>query len=139
MKTIITYNEILDYIESQYLIRPQLVTINERTVDLRYKLRLFIPTINIRLHIESVCKNLVTVHYNCNDITSFIIQKTIENLKQKLPDGIEINSLNKHISINLYRLKKLEKVFKYVMLSDLAFDENAIVITAVTCSPEKSN
>lgn len=51
MKVELSYEEIINYVERNYFIHPQLVYIDERTIDIEYKpSRFFAIYVNSRSH-----------------------------------------------------------------------------------------
>lgn len=122
MNVLITYKEISDIIEKEFMIRPRFTSVDDKTIEISYKPRVFIPTISVSLHIESICNDSICLSYNCGAPASLIIVGAVAWFDEKIPNCIEVNTSNKQINIYPQRLKQIEKVLGYVALTSISFE-----------------
>lgn len=126
MITTIGFDEIISYVEKNYSIRLQLKQIDEQTLEVSYKPGLFIPTIAVKIRIETVRKDIVCLSYESSTSMSLIFAGLVSHLDQKLPNGVVINTENKRIDIYLEQIKQLEKVLQVLHPSSIMIQEDAI-------------
>lgn len=126
MNASISYTELSDFIEKKFKIRPEFASVDNKTLNINYKPSLFLPAIGIRLHIESMTKEVICLSYDCSHAASFMIAGAIIYLKELIPSGVEVKVEDKRICIYPQQLKQIEKVLKYVVLTDITFEGNMI-------------
>lgn len=126
MNAVITYKEISDFIEKELKICPKFTTIDEKTFEVNYKPGLFMPAIAVKFHIETMCKDIVCMSYDCGTAASLMITGVVKYLEEKIPSAIEVNTTDKCINIYLQRFKQVEKALKYAELSNITFEENSV-------------
>ena len=125
MNVIIRYNELSELINNMVGIHPEFTTVDEKTFEVSYKPGVFMPTIVIKFHIETVCKDIVCLSYECGIPASLMIAGAVAYLEEKIPSGIEVNTTDKSVNIYPQRFKQLEKALEYVALSNITFEENS--------------
>lgn len=125
MNAVITYNEISDFIEKEFKIRPKFTTVDEKTFEVSYKPGVFMPTISVKFHIEEMRRDIVCMSYECGMPASLLIAGAIAYLEEKIPSGIEVNTTDKRVNIYPQRFKQIEKVLEYVALSNITFEVNS--------------
>lgn len=130
MKVELSYEEIINYVERNYFIHPQLVYIDERTIDIRYKPSRFLPAMSIRVHIDSYRKDVVCLSYECSAPMAMIISGAVGHLGNKIPQGIDVNTTEKRIVIHLDQIDVLEKPLSYMELEMISFCDNHIGVSA---------
>lgn len=130
MKVELSYEEIINYMERNFFIRPQLVYIDERTIDIEYKPSKFLPAMSIRVRIDGSRKDVVCLSYECSAPMSMIISGAIGHLGNKIPQGIDVNTTEKCVVIYLEQIEVLEKPLSYVELETIALCDNHIGISA---------
>ena len=128
MNAIITYNEISNLILKKFSARPTLKQVDNKTVEIRYKPAKFIPEIAITVHIASMRSDVICLTYSCHEATALLIGGIVGFVKSNIPDGIEVNTADKRINIYPLQIKKLEKVFEYISLTDISFTDDAAQI-----------
>lgn len=128
MNAAITYNEVSDFIQKEFKIRPSFITIDEKTIRASYNPGLFMPTIGINFHIEAVSKDIVCVSYECGAAASLMIAGVFAFLEEKIPKGIEVDSVSKRVNIYPQRFKQVEKALKFVALSDITFEADSAIV-----------
>lgn len=117
----ITYNELSELVYNKFNVRPKFITIDEKTFEVGYKPSVFIPNVCIQFHIEMINKNNVCLSYECSVHTSLMIAGFVAYIKEKLPSGVEVNTIDKYINIYPQRFKQVEKVLEFVTLSNITF------------------
>lgn len=130
MKIELFYEEIIDYVEQNFLIRPQLMYVDERTIDIKYKPNRFLPAMSIQVHIDSCRKDVVCLSYECSVPMSMIISGAIGHLGNKIPQGFEINTPNKRVVLYLDQIDILDKPLSYVELETISLHDNHVGISA---------
>ena len=123
MKAEITYTEISSFIEKECTIRTRFTSVDAKTVEISYKPSVFMPTISVTLHIETISNDLICLSYDCGVPASLIIAGAVAWLEEKIPKGIEVNTSNRHICIYPQHFKQIEKVLEYVTLTSISFEE----------------
>lgn len=126
MNTVITYNEISDFIEKEFKVRPKFITVDEKTFEMSYKPGVFIPAISIKFQIEAMHTDTICLSYECGATASLMIAGIVAYLEEKIPSGIEVNTTDKRVNIYPQRFKQIEKVLGYVALSNITFEENSV-------------
>lgn len=130
MKVELSYEEIINYVERNYFIRPQLVYIDERTVDVEYKPSKFLPAMSIRVHMDSYKEDVVCLSYECSAPMAMIISGAVGHFGNKIPQGIDVNTKEKRVVIYLDQIAVLEKPLSYVELETISLCDNHIGISA---------
>ena len=125
MKAIITYNEILDFVENKFRVRPTLSRIDSRNLEVSYK-PMPLPAITIRLCIESVSQDKVELSYMCNPAVEMMVGGVVTYFKQMIPDGVDVNTTTRQVNIYPKRIEQLQEVLNYVALSDIVFEEDSV-------------
>ena len=125
MNTVITYNEISDFIEKEFKVRPKFTTIDEKTFEVSYKPGVFIPAISIKFQIEAMHPDTICLSYECGAPALLMIAGIVAYLEEKIPSGIEVNTTEKRVNIYPQRFKQIEKILGYVALSNITFEENS--------------
>lgn len=128
MIIVITYKEVSDFIAKQFNIRPMFTTVNEKTFEISYKPSVFIPAIVVKFQIETMSNDIVCMSYDCGTASSLMIAGMVAYLKEKIPNGIEVNTIDKRVNIYPQNFKQVEKALEYVILSNISFEENSINI-----------
>ena len=130
MKVELSYEEIINYVEGNYFIRPQLVYIDERTIDVEYKPSKFLPAMSIRVHMDDYRKDVVCLSYECSAPMDMIISGAVGHLGNKIPQGIDVNTKDKRVVIYLDQIAILEKPLSYVELETISLCDDHIGISA---------
>lgn len=58
------YEEVANYVEKHYMIRPQLKRIDDKTLEVSCQLGRFIPPMVLQIHIELCARMLCACHTN---------------------------------------------------------------------------
>lgn len=126
MKAAITFTEISNIIEKKFNVHPVLTKLDDRTLEVKWKPKPYVPAITIKLHIEAVQDDTIHLSYDCNTAVSLMISGAVAYLEEKIPHGIEVNTSEKRINICPLQIKQLEKVVEYVSVNDITIDENSM-------------
>ena len=129
MNATITFDEISNIILKKIHVRPTLKQIDDKTIEIRYKPAMFIPEITITVHIASMRSDVICLMYSCHEAAALLIGGIVGFVKSNIPDGIEVNTADKRINLYPLQIKKLEKVFEYISLSDISFTVDAVNIS----------
>ena len=125
----LSYEEIINYVERNFFIRPQLVYIDERTVDIEYKPSKFLPAMSIRVCIDGCRNDVVCLSYECSAPMAMIIFGAVGHLGNKIPQGIDVNTTDKRVVIYLEQVAVLKKPLSYVELETISLYEDHIDIS----------
>lgn len=128
MDIIVFYNEISNFIGKKFKICPRLTTVDEKTFEVSYKPGMFMPTVSVKFHIDAMRKDIVSMSYDCGKPASLMIAGIVAYLEEKIPSGIEVNTADKRINVYPLRFERLENVCEHVSLTNIAFQENSIII-----------
>ena len=129
MNIVINYEEISCFIEQKFKRSPSFVTIGEKSIEVSYKPRLFIPTFSLQFHIDYIIDNTISISYNCGPSASLVIAGFVKFIENNIPSGIDVNAIDQHINIYPLQLTQTEMAFRYVKLSDIIFRESSLNIT----------
>lgn len=130
MKKELSYEEIINYVERNFFICPQLVYIDERTIDIEYKPSKFLSAMSIRVRIDGCRKDAVCLSYECSAPMAMIISGAVGHLGNKIPQGIDVNTTEKRVVIYLDQVAILEKPLSYVELETISLCDDHIAISA---------
>ena len=128
MNVLITYNEISDFIEQKFKIRPLFSSIDRRTLNVSYKPMAFMPSIDIKFVIDEISDDSVSISYDCGAAAALMIAGVVTYLNENIPNGVDVNTTNRKVKIYPQQIEQVEKALEYVALSDITFDENSINI-----------
>ena len=131
MKAIITYNEILDFVENKFRVRPTLSRIDSRILEVSYKPMPLMPAITIRLCVESVSQDKVEFSYICNPAVEMMVGGVVTYFRQMIPDGVDVNITTRQVNIYPQRIEQLNEILNYVALSDIVFEEESVNVTVL--------
>lgn len=126
MNAEITYKEFSDFIEEKFNICPKFTTVDEKTLEVSYKRRMFMPNISVKFHIDAMQKDIICMSYDCGKPVSLMIAGIVAYLEEKIPSGIEVNTADKRINVYLLRFEQLKNVCEHVSLANIAFQEQSI-------------
>ena len=129
MNAIISFDEISDFIEKEFKIRPVFNSISHKGFEIRYKPHSFMPTLCIRFHIDAICNNVIYMSYDCAAATSLLIAGAVTYIEDRVPDGIEITTADKNVIIHLERIEQIEKTLKYIKLNNVTFEDSSVNAT----------
>ena len=128
MDITISYNEISCFIEKKFKICQKFTTVDEKTLEVSYKRRMFMPNISVKFHIGAMRNDIICMSYDCGKPASLMIAGIVAYLEEKIPSGIEVNTADKRINVYPLRFERLENVCEHVSLANIAFQENSIKI-----------
>lgn len=126
MNAIITYDEIQNLIRKKSKVCPNFTAVDNKTLKIGYKPSMFIPEINVSVHVETISKDLINLSYDCSVAVTMIVSGAVKFLESAIPGGIKINTDSKRIEIYPESFEKMAKVYKYMSLSDIAFTDDAV-------------
>lgn len=126
MKAVITYNEILDFVENKFRVRPILSRIDSQNLEVSYRPMAFMPAITIRLCVESVRQDEVELSYEGNAAGEMIVSWVVAYFEQMIPDGVDVNITTRQVNIYPQRIEQLQGVLNYLALSDIVFEEDSV-------------
>lgn len=122
MKVLIAYDEIADYFEKRFNVRPEFAFVDEKTLEVSIKAGRFIPLVVTRIQIVGISNDYIYLSYDCSKAASFLISKVISYIKERIPQGIEVSTLDKRIDIG-YKCFKVAERFN---LSDICLENDMI-------------
>lgn len=126
MNAVITYKEISDFIEKQFKVRPTLNKVDPKTVEVTYKPGSFMPSIGVKLRVDDVVDDIVSLSYDCGTAASLMIAGLVTYIEQKLQKGIVVNTTDKRVVVSPQKFKELEKVLEHVALDTITFEDDSV-------------
>ncbi len=128
MKLTITYKEITTTLKDKAKVNLSISKYDERSLKVVYAAGIpFVPDIDIVLTIVSVYPNKLELAYSCGPLVGKAVEKLLPKLTERLPGGV-VNINGKNVMINLAEVEQLEKVLKFLSLSDIVVNDNAIEV-----------
>lgn len=122
------YEEVANYVEKHYMIRPQLKRIDDKTLEVSCQLGRFIPPMVLQIHIEAMRKDVVCLSYECGTGMAMLIAGAVEHLDNKLPHGIEIKPEDKRINLFPDHVKEIRQIMEYAQLDGIQIHEDYLEI-----------
>ena len=126
MYACIQYNEITSFIERNYKLKIGLKSIEQKELEVSYKLSSFIPQISITLHIENISNDCIGLTYKSNSALELIINGIVSFVTENVPTGVEIDTTARRVKVYPHKFEKLEKALEFVELKDVVFDNEEI-------------
>ena len=126
------YDEILIYVKKKFNIGPTIKMVDNKTLRIIYKIGIFVPTINVDLHVDAISKDTLTLSYSCSDIANGLLKGVIGLVGEKNPKHqVEISTEKKQVLVHLNAFKELDQVFMIVEPTDIVFSKDAIILNMV--------
>ena len=128
MKLTITYKEITTTLKEKAKVNISVSKYDERSLKVVYAAGIpFVPDIDIILTIVNVYSDKLELVYSCSPLVGKAVEKLLPKAIERLPGGV-VNINGKNIMINLAELEQLEKVLKFLSLSDIVVNDTAIEV-----------
>ena len=128
MKLSITYKEITTTLKDKAKVNLSVSKFDERSLKVVYAAGIpFVPDIDIILKIVNVYSDKLELAYSCGPLVGKAVEKLLPKVTERLPKGV-VNINGKNVMINLAELEQLEKVLKFLSLSDIVVNDNAIEV-----------
>lgn len=132
MNVQLTYNEIMNYVKSQFHVEPIVESVDSKTLRITYKMNMFVPAVSVDLHVDSVYNKTVVLDYRCSDIVNGLLKGVIGFVEQKIPKyQVEILTDTRKIKIHLDAFEELDKVLAVVEPTDITFNNDAVVLNMI--------
>jgi len=126
MNVQLTYNEIMNYVKSQFHVEPIMEAVDSKTLRITYKMNMFVPAVSVDLHVDSISNGTVVLSYRCSDIVNGLLGSVIGLVEQKIPrHKIEILTDTRQIKIHLNAFEELDKVLALVEPTDISFNDKS--------------
>ena len=128
MKLTIRYNEIQEAVKDKAKVNLSVSKYDERSLKVVYAAGIpFVPDIDIVLTIVGVYPNKLELAYSCGPLVGKAVEKLLPKVTERLPGGV-VSINGKNVMINLAELEQLEKVLKFLSLSDIVVNDTAIEV-----------
>ena len=128
MKLSITYKEITTTVKDKAKVNLSVSKYDERSLKVVYAAGIpFMPDIDIVLTIVNVYSDKLELVYSCGPLVGKAVEKLLPKVTERLPGGV-VSINGKNVMINLAELEQLEKVLKFLSLSDIVVNDNAIEV-----------
>lgn len=129
MNVQLTYNEIMNYVKSQFHVEPIMEAVDSKTLRITYKMNMFVPAVRVDLHVDSISNGTVVLSYKCSDIVNGLLGSVIGLVEQKIPrHKIEILTDTRQIKIHLNAFEELDRVLSIVEPTGITFNNDAVVL-----------
>lgn len=130
MKLTVAYKEIENKLKDLTKVGLSISKDSEKTLRLKYSAGIpFLPNVEALLKVTNVYSDKIELTYSCKPLMAISIEKLLPKLISSLPENV-IKIDDKIITVNLYKIEKLEKVLEYLALSDVAINDERIEIIA---------
>ena len=128
MKLTVAYKEIENKLKDLTKVGLSISKDSEKTLRLKYSAGIpFLPNVEALLKVTNVYSDKIELTYSCKPLMEIAIEKLLPKLISSLPENV-IKIDDKIITVNLYKIEKLEKVLEYLALSDVAINDEGIEI-----------
>ena len=128
MKLSITYKEITTTVKDKAKVNLSVSKYDERSLKVVYAAGIpFVPDIDIVLTIVNVYSDKLELAYSCGPLVGKAVEKLLPKVTERLPGGV-VSINGKNVMINLAEVEQLEKVLKFLSLSDIVVNDNAIEV-----------
>ena len=128
MELTITYNEIQETLKDKAKVNLSVSKYDERSLKVVYAAGIpFVPDIDVVLTIVNVYSDKLELVYSCSLLVGKAVEKLLPKAIERLPGGV-VSINGKNVMINLAELEQLEKVLKFLSLSDIVVNDNAIEV-----------
>ena len=128
MKLSLRYNEIQETLKDKAKVNLSVSKYDERSLKVVYAAGIpFMPDIDIVLTIVGVYPNKLELAYSCGPLVGKAVEKLLPKVTERLPKGV-LNINGKNIMINLAEVEQLKKVLKFLSLSNIVVNDNAIEV-----------
>jgi hypothetical protein len=130
MKLAIAYKEIEEKVKDLTKVGLLVSKDSEKTLRLKYSAGIpFLPNVEALLKVTNVYSDKIELTYSCKPLMEIAIEKLLPKLISSLPENvIEIDG--KIITVNLYKIDKLEQTFEHLALSDIVINDEVIEVIA---------
>jgi hypothetical protein len=130
MKLAIAYKEIESKVKDLTKVGLSVSKDSEKTLRLKYSAGIpFLPNVEALLKVTNVYSDKIELTYSCKPLMEIAIEKLLPKLISSLPENvIEIDG--KIITVNLYKIDKLEQTFEHLALSDIVINDEVIEVIA---------
>jgi len=124
----IDYKEITTTLKDNAKVNLSVSKYDERSLKVVYVAGIpFVPDIDIVLTVVGIYPNKLELAYSCGPLVGKAVEKLLPKVTERFPKGV-VNVNGKNIMINLAELEQLEKVLKFLSLSDIVVNDNAIEV-----------
>ena len=128
MRAKVFYEEVATYIKSHYKVTPLLKRIDDKTIEATCKLAKLFPTISIQIKVEGVKDDVLCIAYESSTAASLIIEKAIDKVGGKIPNGIEISTQDRRITLYFSQIEKTKKVMEHIKLENIYVNEDSLEV-----------
>lgn len=128
MQLAIAYKEIENKLKDLTKVGLSISKDSEKTLRLKYSADIpFLPNVEALLKVTNVYSDKIELTYSCKPLMEIAIEKLLPKLISSLPENV-VKIDGKIITVNLYKIEKLEKVLEHLALSDVAINDEWIEI-----------
>lgn len=128
MQLAITYKEIENKLKDLTKVGLLVSKDSEKTLKLKYNAGIpFLPNVEALLKVTNVYSDKIELTYSCKPLMEIAIEKLLPKLISSFPENV-VKIDGKIITVNLYKIEKLEKVLEHLALSDVAINDEGIEI-----------
>ena len=120
------YEEVTNYTERYYAVRPQLKRIDDKTLEVSFQPGRFIPPIVFQLRIEAMRKDVVCMSYECSTSVAMLVAGFVKHIGNKLPRGIDVKAVDKRINLYPERVKGARLLMEHAQLDGVHICEDRI-------------
>lgn len=131
----LSFNEMLDYVEEKFHVRPTIDVVDNKTLRIMYKVSRFVPTVSVNIHVDSVSKELISLTYDCSSIVNGLLSGVVGFIEEKIPkQQVEVFTNERQVLVHLDGFEELDKVFIVVEPTDITIDNDAVMLNMALVS-----
>lgn len=75
------------------------------------------------IHVEAISNDRLCFSYECGMAMSLIVNTAVEFFRSKIPQGIEVNTNKRLVSVLPDKIDELKNALEYVSISQVCFHE----------------
>ena len=128
MRAKISYEEIITYVKEHYKVSPELKRVDDKTIEAACKPAKFLPTISIQIKVKDVKDDVLCIAYESGTAVSLIMEKAIDKVGGKIPNGIEISTQDRRITLYLSQIEKTKKVMEHIRFENVYVNEDSLEV-----------
>jgi hypothetical protein len=125
MELSITYAELEDFIRYRYRKAIKLSAIDKKKLCISYKVALLLPSVKLWVQIDEIKDTNIILSYDNSLLTGKLLDYVLPYLAKHFNEQIEMEGKHRAV-VHLAKVKNLEKVFEYLILTDIQFGETNI-------------
>lgn len=122
----IGYKEVADFVKRRFPVNVSFAKESDKVLNAR--IEKFIIGVNVKLYVEEVGNDVVSLRYECPEALSYIVKGGILLCKNIIPDAVQVDTDKSSVKVYPNKINGLDKALEFIKLSDIVFEDDAIKI-----------